>query len=243
MFKDTTLGTIWVGKVINTNDPLKLGRVKIRVFGKYDELEEDVIPWSIPYNQLSSGTAIIPKFDEICNVFFENGDENVPFYQGATKTNEDLIGEFSEDYPKVWSIVYDKRAGEDGVGEAGAERTLEIYYTETQGLMVRKNDSFLQFKNEDESVLITNGSTGKVVHIFDDGISIGTEGGSLEPAVLGDTLEELLNLLIDELGKITAVPTPAGPSGALSSAPGWTILVEKMKLEWTKFKSELVTID
>lgn len=240
MFKDITLGTIWVGEVINTGDPLRLGRVKIKVFGKYDELDEEVIPWAIPYNQLSSGTIYIPKVGEICNVFFENGDENIPFYTGIAKTNDDLLGEYAEDYPKVWSIVYDKRAGEDALGEVSDERTLEIFYTETQGLIIRKNDSFIQFKNEDESILLTNGSTGKVVHISNDGISLGTEGISLEPAVLGDTLETLLTELITEIG-LLVIPTPAGPA-SVSSAPTWAN-VEGINQKWVDFKSLLVTLD
>ncbi len=246
MFKDLTLGTVWVGSVINTADPLQLGRVKIRIFGKYDELDEEVIPWAIPYNQLSSGTVIIPKVGEFCNVFFENGDENVPFYTGIAKTNDDLVGEFADDYPKVWSIVYDSRIGEDGVGEVSDERRLEIFYTETQGLIIRKNESFVQFKNEDESILVKNGNTGKVVHLFDDGISIGTEGGSLEPAVLGDTLDKLLTDFVSNLGKVT-INSPAGPCQPFESGVGWAGVIggifDTTDNGWKDMKSDIVTLD
>lgn len=246
MFKDTTLGTIWVGEVIQTDDPLFLGRVKIKIFGKYDTLDPEVIPWALPYNQLSSGTVIIPKIGEFCNVFFENGDEYVPFYTGIAKTNEGFIAEQGEDYPKVWSIVYDKRMGEDGVGEVTDERTLEIYYTETQGLMIRKNETFIQFLNEDESILLSNGETGKVVHIGNEGISLGTQGGSLEPAVLGDTLEKLLAEFVTALGNVAPV-SPAGPCSPLMAAPTWPAdIATKFDIaegSWVDFKSELVTLD
>jgi len=246
MFKDTTLGTIWVGEVIDTNDVLNLGRVKIKVFGKFDKLNDEVIPWAIPYNQLSSGTVIIPKVGEICNVFFENGDEYVPFYSGIAKTNDDLLGEYAEDYPKVWSIVYDKRMGEDGLGEESDPRTLEIFYTETQGLIVRKNETFIQFSNEDESILLSNGETGKVVHIGNEGISLGTQGGSLEPAVLGDTLETLLTDFITKLGAVT-VNSPVGPCTPLSAGVGWAGVIagtfDAPDAGWVDFKSELVTLD
>jgi len=230
MFKDITLGTIWVGEVINTGDPLQLGRVKIKVFGKYDELEADVIPWAIPYNQLSSGTVYIPKVGEICNVFFENGDENIPFFMGISKTNDDLLGEYAEDYPKVWSIVYDKKAGEDATGEVSDERTLEIFYTETQGLIIRKNASFIQFKNEDESIFIKNGKTEDVIHINDDGISLGSEGISEEPAVLGDknvialeALSKQLKTLNDAVNKFATInqPIAAGVPFTAGLAPAY----------------------
>ena len=242
-FKDELVGTIWIGEVLRTDDPLQLGRVKINVFSKYDELDEEVIPWAIPYNQLSTGTSIIPKVGDIINVFFENGDDYVPFYFTTIKNSDDLLAEYGEDYPKVWSLVYDKRMGEDGEGAAGEERTLEIFYTETQGLIIRKNLTFIQFKNEDESILLKNGKTEKVINISDGGISLGTEGTSAEPAVLGDTLEELLNSFITELGKISAIATPAGPSGPISGSPQWSPLVQKFKTDWATFKSKLVSLD
>ena len=235
MFEDLTVGTIWIGEVIDTNDNLKLGRVKIRIFGKYDNLDESVIPWSIPYNQLASGNVNIPKIGELCNVFFENGDENIPFYKGVVKTNDDLISEYANDYPKIWSLVYDKTIGDN--------KTLEIFYTDTQGLIIRKNESFIQIKNSDDSILIKNGKDKKVIHLLKDSISLGSENKSLESAVLGDTLEKLLNSFITELGKISGITTPSGISGPISSSPQWVGLVTKFKKDWVDFKSKIVTLD
>lgn len=199
MFKDITLGTIWVGEVFDLDDPLKIGRAKIRIFGKYDDLTEEVIPWSFPFNQLNSGTIIMPKIGDIVNVFFENGDENVPIYTSAVKPNDDLLGEIEGDFPKAWSIVYDNRMGEDGKGEESDARTLQIFYTETQGLIIKKNDSLFQIRNDDESIFITNGKSGDVIHMNDDGISIGSEGTSDEPAVLGDKNVDALTALADKI--------------------------------------------
>ena len=266
MIDNNTKGTIWIGEVINTADPLQLGRVKLRIFGKYDELEDEAIPWSIPYNQLSSGIIVIPKIGEMCNVFFEQGDDNIPFYTGVIKNNDDLIGEYAEDYPKVWSLVYDKRMGEDGLGEVGEERTIEIFYTETQGLIIRKNESFIQISNEDESITLkntkgnqtiimndvgiiaTNGNTEKSIHISETGISLGTEEVSTEPAVLGDTLDTKLVEFVEAIGKLQ-IASPAGPCSPIAAAPTWAsdVLkvfgVEKTDGGWQDCKSLLVTLD
>lgn len=247
MFKDITLGTIWIGEVIKTDDPLTLGRVKVKIFGKFDELEDEVIPWSIPYNQLSTGTMVIPKVGDIVNVFFENGDENIPFYFSTIKTNDDAIAELEGDYPKVWSIVYDKRMGEDGEGSAGTERTLEIFYTETQGLIVRKNNSIIQIRNEDESIFIQNGKTEKLIHISDSGISLGSEGTSDEPAVLGDKNKAALEALSKQIDTLsTNIIAFCSTQSAASSAvpftvglvPGYT----KLTADATAIKAELVKI-
>lgn len=246
MFRDNLWGTVWIGEVISTDDKLKLGRVKVKIFGKFDELEDEVIPWSIPYNQLSTGTVIIPKVGDIVNVFFENGDENIPFYFSTIKTSDEAVAELEGDYPKVWSIVYDKRMGEDGEGNAGTERTLEIFYTETQGLIIRKNETFIQLKNEDESILLKNGKTQRVINISDSGISLGTEGVSKEPAVMGQTLDNLLADFITKLGSVT-VNSPAGPCSPLNASPGWPgVIAGKFDTPnngWEDIKSLLVSID
>lgn len=246
MFRDNLWGTVWIGEVISTDDKLKLGRVKVKIFGKFDELEDEVIPWSIPYNQLSTGTVIIPKVGDIVNVFFENGDENIPFYFSTIKTSDEAVAELEGDYPKVWSIVYDKRMGEDGEGNAGTERTLEIFYTETQGLIIRKNETFIQLKNEDESILLKNGKTQRVINISDSGISLGTEGVSKEPAVMGQTLDNLLADFITKLGSVT-VNSPAGPCSPLNASPGWLgVIAGKFDTPnngWEDIKSLLVSID
>ena len=41
-------GDRWTGKVIDNDDPLKLGRVKILIFGYYDDLAESALPWAVP---------------------------------------------------------------------------------------------------------------------------------------------------------------------------------------------------
>lgn len=266
-YKDDLLGTIWIGQVIQTDDPLQLGRIKVNVFSKYDEIEDPtLLPWAISYNQLSTGTIILPKIGDIVNVFFENGDDYVPFYFTSIKNSEELLAEYGEDYPKVWSLAYDKRMGEDGLGEVGEERTLEIFYTETQGLIIRKNESFIQISNEDESITLkntkgnqtiimndvgiiaTNGNTEKSIHISETGISLGTEEVSTEPAVLGDTLDTKLVEFVEAIGKLQ-IASPAGPCSPIAAAPTWAsdVLkvfgVEKTDGGWQDCKSLLVTLD
>ena len=38
---------IWTGKVVKNDDPMKLGRIKIRIFGYYDDLDVANIPWAL----------------------------------------------------------------------------------------------------------------------------------------------------------------------------------------------------
>ena len=233
LFKDNTIGTIWLGEVINVDDPLKLGRIKIRIFGKYDELEDSVIPWAISLNLLSSGTLILPKVGEVVNVLFENGDEYVPLYFTNESINDTLKANIEDDYPLFWSLY------NDNIGD----KSLNIYYTDTQGLIIQKNDSIIRFNNEDDSIIINNGENSKVIHLNNSGISIGSLESSAEPAVLADTLEQLLNDFITDLGNVGGVLTPMGPTNLLSTSPQWPALVSKYQTAWREFKSQIVTID
>ena len=49
-----------------------------------------------------------------------------------------------------------------------------------------------------------------------------------EPQVLGQVLFDKLDALITQLGLVASIPTPAGPSGPLSSSPGWTAVTTAM---------------
>ncbi len=62
------------GKVIDNKDPLECSRVKIRVFGKYDDLDENLIPWAIPeiaFIGSTKGSSIIPEIGTLVKVEFD----------------------------------------------------------------------------------------------------------------------------------------------------------------------------
>ena len=67
--QDNLNGTNWIGLVVDNEDPLQEGRVKVKVFGKFDELEDEAIPWATPRNNLTGGSATgsgfhsVPKVD------------------------------------------------------------------------------------------------------------------------------------------------------------------------------------
>ena len=75
----------WTGKVINNKDPLKMGRVRVRIFGLYDDVMDTLLPWALPeqkYLGASTSNLIIPENDAIIRGYFENGDPFKPIYEG-----------------------------------------------------------------------------------------------------------------------------------------------------------------
>lgn len=73
------------GKVVNDQDPLQRGRVKVRVYGLYDDVPEEAIPWALytdPFmgGQGGLGGVFVPDVGSDVWVFFENGDHMQPVY-------------------------------------------------------------------------------------------------------------------------------------------------------------------
>lgn len=72
-------GFLWfIGVVERRNDPLQLGRCRVRIFGHHtkdiDVLPSDDLPWALPSLPLSSDTPKPPKEGDWVWGFFMDGN-------------------------------------------------------------------------------------------------------------------------------------------------------------------------
>lgn len=100
--------SIYRGKVLNTADPDKLGRIKVCVFGIFDEIEITALPWAVPAMPLFSGAGagfgyfVVPEVDSHVWCFFEAGDLYQPVYFAeALSKVHGLPTERETDYPNT----------------------------------------------------------------------------------------------------------------------------------------------
>lgn len=73
----------WTGKVVDNEDPDKLGRVRIKVIGFYDDLADDILPWAIPdiaWIGGKNGSQIIPEIGSMVRGYFDCGDIQKPIF-------------------------------------------------------------------------------------------------------------------------------------------------------------------
>ena len=159
----------WLGEVVDIEDPLKDGRVKIKVFGKFDELETELIPWATPYttftggSETGSGFFSPPKLNSIVGVKFDNDNIYEPIYYNHVHLSDDLKTELDSSYENAFSLIYDT------VTEGG----FKIYFTEgesgsgTTGLVFNYKDTIVNIKN-DNSFEVRN-PNGDNVEILNDG--------------------------------------------------------------------------
>lgn len=67
----------WVGVVENIEDPLKIGRCKIRIFGWHTEnlqlLPTNDLPWAMPKNSINSASFTVPTPGDYVTGYFADG--------------------------------------------------------------------------------------------------------------------------------------------------------------------------
>ena len=185
----------WLGEVVDILDPLEKGRVRVKVFGKFDKLEDAQIPWASPSGFMTSagsatgsGQFSLPKIGSIVNIQFENSNLYTPIYTYIQHLSEELSAEITGDnYTTAQVLMYDTEI----------EGGLKIFYTIEKGLMIDYNLS--QINIRPDNTIYLEHAAGKVVHIQEDHISIGTETISDEPAVLGEKNVTALTALSDQL--------------------------------------------
>lgn len=197
---DNLRDTHWLGEVIDNVDPLKLGRCKVKVLGKYDNLPDDAIPWATPMNRDAVGSHHVPRIGDIVSARFDNGNLYHPEYWFQIDQNKDLKADILDEVgnaENVISLVYD------------AERNVRIYHSEEKGLIITRGSGRLERPiiqlDQDGIIKISADDTifldASNIFISNDGE--GEDGADnisddSQPAVRGQSLEDFLaNFIAD----------------------------------------------
>lgn len=216
-------GSEWIGVVEDNNDPSFLGRCKIRVYGKFDGrvdssdpespfiIPTDKLPWASPANSFVGGSTTgggsfsVPKKGSTVKVTFDHGNIYTPVYHYSIYNSQEVRNEIQESYKNAHVLLYDTAFAETTDGDNDREgEHIKVFFTEERGLMMdyaTGNGSSIINIRPDNTIYIEYPG-GKVVHIQQDMISLGKEGESDEPAVLGLKNEDALNALADQINAL-----------------------------------------
>ena len=132
--------TRWfLGEVVNVkDDPEKLGRVKVRVFGVYDDVKEDDLPWAqivVPVTQgvhEGKGQYLgILKGTQVFGMFLDGKSSQLPMVIGTVPKEGDTNEKALENYPD--NKVYETESGhyKEYDDTLGAERIKEYHKSGT----------------------------------------------------------------------------------------------------------------
>ena len=205
-YKDNLDGTTWLGEVVDITDPLKIGRVKVKVFGKFDQIPTEDIPWAYPGNNSTGGSGTgggffsVPKLKSIVSIKFDQGNLYHPEYFFNQQISDEVKAEIENSYENAHIIIYDTVT--DG--------KLKIFFTQEKGLMIDYKETQINIK-PDKTVNITTVEAVNVKCkdlIVEHSNTIELGKGATEKLVLGDTFMKLFNqhTHIGNLGAPTSPP-------------------------------------
>jgi hypothetical protein len=200
----------YLGRIVDINDPLKKGRAKISVFGIFDDIPVENIPWAEQIPGLSfganygGGNITVPRLDAVVSVHFEGENYYKMTYEYIKEQSQDILAELQEEnsYEGTQSLVYD--------GEA-LPGTLKIIYTRKKGLVISLGEAKVQLdtQNGGELRIVVKMGEDEIrmeqskVIVKCNNIELGE--GAVEKLVKGSTFLTYFNSHTH--------PTGVGPSG------------------------------
>lgn len=214
---------VHLGEIVDINDPLKQGRARIRVFGFFDDLQIEDIPWAEQISGLSfsssrgNGNISVPRVGAIVNVQFDGPNYYKLFYEFEKETSPDLLGEISDSYEGAQSLWYDTES---------KPGPLKLFYTQKKGLVLSLGDAKIQLDTQDGGklrVVIEMGKdqivmeNSKVV-VNSNNIELGEK--ATESVILGDSFKTFFD---------THVHAGAGSPPVVPMIPNLLSLVTKTK--------------
>jgi hypothetical protein len=209
---------VYLGQIVENKDPLYRGRAKVNVFGFFDGIPVEDLPWAEQIAGLSfggnsgGGNISIPRIGTVVAVHFEENNYYKLTYHYIKEISTALLEELKEEnsYEGTQSLLYDSEA------EPG---TLKIIYTKRNGLVFQLGDATIQLDtqnagtdkeklrikikmNDDEIRMEKQGVNQKVI-IKSENIELGEEAA--QKLIFGDRFLDLFNRHTH--------PTGVGPSG------------------------------
>lgn len=167
LFQESLSNKDWLGIVVDNNDPLKVGRCKVRIFEKFDKLADDELPWAVPVSSpdfaggstKGYGSFSYPKKDTLVRVRFNLEDRYSPEYFVVQNINEKMQSEISGDYENCQVIRYDE------------DEDMKIIYTKNQGLMIWHKGSYVNI-DKSKHIIIEHVGNPSIITLVDGKIVV-----------------------------------------------------------------------
>lgn len=219
--KDTLKGSFFIGKIVDADDPDKEGKARIRVFGLFDDIADDKLPWCQPVSRKmfagNGGFAdiSIPKKDTYVQVRFSEGNLYSGEYASIQNFSEDVKKDIADTYLNSHVLAYD------------TEEELKVYYTPGKGLIITLKSSLINIA-PDSSIVIEHKDSKSAIYLVGDEIQISSENtvnvttknvvidhsetvelgaGASERLVLGDSFMSFFNQHV-HIGNFGAPTSP-----------------------------------
>ena len=216
------------GKVVDVDDPYKVGRIRVEIYGVFDGLSVNTLPWAIYADTLMGGQQdlggfIIPDLESHVWVFFEEGDHTQPVYfAGAPARPHGPPQKTNGEYPRNKTLKT-KTGYVFEIDDSPNQTRLHIHHPSG-------NDYLADNKGNIEELIVGNvdrHTEGNVNEQIDKNLEVRVEesvlvscplidlgeSSDLEQSVLGKKLENWINNeLVPWLNSHGHQSAPPGPS-------------------------------
>ena len=180
-FSDDISG-VYLGEIVDNEDPLKKGRCKIYVYGVFDgswdlnsdkkDIPIDDLPWAYP-NTINvfggnngGGNISIPKKGTKVKVIFNRNDIYSPEYICIQELNKSLLKEIEDSYENAHVLLYDE------------DENTKILYTQKNGIDIFSKNANINI-DKDSNIFIKNKNDLKI-KLNDDTIIIENSNSKIE---------------------------------------------------------------
>lgn len=171
------------GTVVEVID--EWGTIKAAAAGVFSEEEDpELLPPVYPFMQSSSSSFCQPQVNDLIWLWINRTNPQELYYTFRSDLKSRSSGVLSGK-PKDSQILASK--------DAGFSKS-QLYYSSEDG-WVMQNDSADIKIDKDNNIRLSTNEAHRTVSVSKEGISLGTEGGSAEPAVLGNQLLSALRKL------------------------------------------------
>jgi hypothetical protein len=203
----------WIGIVMNVDDPTFSGRAQVRVFGLFDGIENQYLPWAVPINSAifagnGAGSISIPKIGQFVRIQFNNGDQYAPEYTTIQNVDTQLIQRIKDDYPGTHVLLYDP------------DEELTVIYQVNSGFQMYLKQSFIQI-TPDTMITLQTPNGDSIVQMDGDTTNISTKN---EVNIAAAARVEVVADEVMVNGSQTTKVGPGPYNHAILAEPMWALL-------------------
>lgn len=202
----TELNKSYLGIIEDINDPLKIGRVKIRIPFLHGDIPTSDLVWSYPKRSLifgqggKCGAISVPKLNSTVRVKFINGNQYSSEYEAIQELADDIKAELKSEYEGTHVLLYD------------GDEKLKIYYTKNKGITIDLQNSFVNIGN-DKIITIQHADTDSMIELAGGIITINANSQINSTAVTSINNKSKEVWCEGEITKIGKNPTYAAVAG------------------------------
>lgn len=168
--KNELIGKIFYGEVVDNNDPDQEGRCRVKVYGVFDDIANEDIPWASPGSSRTFGGGAdggfgdisIPKNKAIVRISFAEGELYSPEWHSLPFMNQAAKDDISSSYLDSHLILYD------------VDQELKVYYTPSNGFEIYLKKSHMTI-NPDASITIEHKDSQSIIELVGPDCNITTQ--------------------------------------------------------------------